>query len=170
MIAWKIIKPKKMKVDALRLALLNELRAVGKDVKQDFESTTRTWEHKPKFEISISLTAPGPILEVSTSDEIYRYVNKGTRRHLIWAGAYTGKSDKKVLAFPSASTSKTTPRVIGSGPGSRSSDKVIRPYVDHPGTKARNFDEEIAKKWKKLFKRRMEAVMKKGARASGHAI
>lgn len=170
MIVWKPIKPKRLKDDAFRLEILNEVRKTGRDIRKDFEKTTATWKRKPEFDIDISLTAPGPIVEVSTDNKIYRFVNDGTDPHPIFAGIFTGKSNKKALAFFPSSTPKTAPGIIGSGSGSQSGDRVARPYVDHPGTKARNFDETIAKKWEKLFKRRMEAAMVKGAKKSGYML
>ncbi len=109
----KEIKPSRLKVDAMRLELLNAMRKVGTEVKKDYEKTTKTWKHKPKFEVSVSLKQPGPTLIVETDDEIYGYVDKGTKPHLIFAGIYTGKSNKKALAFPSKFGAKTRPGVIG---------------------------------------------------------
>jgi len=167
-IVIKQIKPAALKQDAMRLELLNAMRKAGTQIKKDFEATTRTWEHKPKFEVVISLTGPGPVVLVDTDDEIYGYVSKGTKPHEIWAGIYTGKSNKKTLAFPARSTSKTKPGFIGSFGGSRSSQTVVRPYVNHPGTKARNFDETIQKRRQTWFKGEMEKAMAKAAKASGY--
>lgn len=169
MILTKTIKPSRLKEDALRLELLNAIRDVGRKVKKDFEATVKTWEHKPEFEMLISLIG-GPTVLVATDDEIYRYVDEGTKPHPIFAGVYTGKSDKKVLAFPSIFKPKTTPNVIGSGPGFKGGDTVLRPYVNHPGTKPRNFSKIIKKKWDKPYKRRMEQAMKDVARKSGHGL
>ena len=93
-LVFKIIKPQRLKVDAMRLALLNPMRKVGTGIKADFEKTVSTWKNKPKFDMQISLS-PVPQTEVSTVDEIYGYVDKGTKPHLIWAGFYTGKSKHK---------------------------------------------------------------------------
>lgn len=169
MILTKTIKPSRLRDDALRLELLNAMRDVGRKVKKDFEATTKTWERKPEFEMLISLVG-GPTVLVGTDDEIYRYVNEGTKPHPIFAGVYTGKSDKKVLAFPSIFRPKTTPNVIGSGPGFKGGDTVFRPYVDHPGTKPRNFSKIIKKKWEKQYKRRMEQAMREAAKKSGHGL
>ena len=169
-LVFKEIKAKRLKVDAFRLHLLNEMRKVGTEIKADFEKTTATWEHKPKFTVDVSLTRPGPQVMVGTDDEIYGYVSGGTKPHDIFAGIFTGKSRKRALAFPASSTPKTRPGQIGSWPGSRGGDTVVRPYVRHPGTKPRKFEEAIAKKWKPKFKRRMEAAMKQAVQKSGHAL
>lgn len=168
-LVYKLIKPQTLKVDIFRLYFLNALRQAGRDIMKDFEKTTATWKNKPTFEIQISLSG-GLQVEVYTEDEIYRYVDKGTEPHDIWPGFYTGKSDKKVLAFSSTFSPKTIPGVIGSGPGSRGKVDTFRPYVEHPGTKARNFSEEIQKKWQTIFKTRMEQALRQARQASGHAI
>ena len=169
-LVFKIIKPQRLKVDAMRLALLNPMRKVGTGIKADFEKTVSTWKNKPKFDMQISLS-PVPQAEVSTVDKIYRYVDQGTKGpYEIWAGYYTGKSNKKNLAFSSKSTPKTTPGVIGSSGGSRGTVDTFRPYVEHPGIKARNFSKEIEKIWQPKFKRAMEGAMSKVAKASGHAL
>jgi len=168
-LVYKLIKPQTLKVDIFRLYFLNALRQAGRDIMKDFEKTTATWKNKPTFEIQISLSG-GLQVEVYTEDEIYRYVDKGTEPHDIWPGFYTGKSNKKVLAFSSTFSPKTIPGVIGSGPGSRGKVDTFRPYVEHPGTKARNFSEEIQKKWQTIFKTRMEQALRQARQASGHAI
>ena len=167
----KVLKPSTLRVDAFRLAFLNEMRKVGTEIKADFNKTTKTWTKSPdfKFDVQISL-AGGPQVEVYTENEIYGYVDEGTEPHDIWPGFYTGKSKKKVLAFASKSTPKTIPGVIGSGPGSRGKVDTFRPYVQHPGTKARNFSKEIQKIWEPKFKTRMEKALSQARKASGHAI
>jgi len=168
MIVLKEIKPKRLKDETMRLELLNAMRKAGTEIRKDFAKTTATWQHKPKFEIVVSLTGPGPVVLVGTDDKIYRFVDEGTRPHLIQAGIYTGKSTKKVLAFPGVSRPKTTPRVIGSGTGFKGGDRIMRPYVHHPGTEAREFDVTIRKMWESKFKQRMEEAMRKAAAKSGH--
>ena len=170
-VLFKAIKPSKLKVDAVRLELLNEMRKAATQVKKDFEKTVETWEKKPKFDTVIALGARGGSeILVGTDNEIYRYVNEGTKPHLIWAGIYTGKSNKRVLAFRSQFRPKTKVRVLKSYRGYKGGPTIKRPYVQHPGTKAREFDEVIAEKRRKWFKRRMETAMRRGAKKSGHGI
>ena len=169
-IVFKLIKPPKLKDGVFRLEMLNAMRKSGTVIKGDFEKTTATWKRKPKFEVDISLTGPGPIVLVDTNDEIYNYVNSGTKPHPIFAGIYTGKSNKKALAFPSRFTAKTKPGYIGSMRGSSGGKTVVVPYVNHPGTKARSFDKVIQKRRQKWFKKEMEAAMKEAAKKSGYGV
>ncbi len=166
----KSIKPQRLKIAAFRLAWLNAMRKAGKVIKSDFEKTTKTWKHKPVFEIVISLTGPGPLLLVGTDDEIYGYVSRGTEEHPIFAGIFTGKSSKKSLAFPSKFSPKTKPGFIGSSPGSSGGSTVFVPYVNHPGSAARKFEEAIKKKRGPWFKKQMEQAMSEAARKSGYAL
>lgn len=161
----KVIKPKKLKEDAMRLALLTGLHEVASGVRKDFEKTTATWEHDVKFETLISLKG-GPAIIIGTDDEIYGYVNSGTRPHRIYA------RPGKRLAFkwggPGSYKAKTSPGVIGSTAGGATGNMTFRSYVNHPGTKARNFESIIQRSWEKRFKKRMEEAMKQAAKVSGH--
>ena len=168
-IVGKVIKPARLKEDALRLKLLNAMRKGGRGIRRDFQKTTEHWKHDVQFDLEISLTLPGPFVLVATDDEIYGYVNNGTEEHLIWAGIYTGKSDKTTLFFSSQFVPKTRPGVIGSNPGFVGERDTHTPYVEHPGTEARNFDKIIQKTWEPKFKRLMEGAMRDAAHASGHA-
>jgi len=152
------------------------MRKSGRGMRRDFWKTTEHWEHEVNFELTISLTGPGPFVIVETDDEIYTWVVRGTGErgggsaYEIWAGAYTGKSDKKVLAFSSGFVAKTKPGFIGSNPGFVGKRDTFTPMVNHPGTEPRHFTKAIKDKWKSRFKRDMEAAMREAARASGHAV
>jgi hypothetical protein len=171
-IVIKEIKPQRLKEDKLRLALLSGMKEAQDGMLKDFKKTTATWEHEVEFETAKSIAmAQSPTVHVITTDRIYGYVNNGTDPHPIFAGIFTGLSNKKALSFRSGKyRAKTRPRVIGSTPGGASGPKIARPYVQHPGTKARKFDEVIQKNWTPKFKRLMEKAMSRAAKASGHGI
>jgi len=162
-LVYKIIKPSRLREDALRLTLLNEVRKVGTQIKADFEKTTATWDHKVVFEEQISLSG-GPQVEVYTTDKIYGYVDRGTRPHII------RPVKAKALRFQSGYKAKTMPGVIGSQGGGSFGDTVFSKGVQHPGNAPRNFSKEIEKAWTPKFKRAMEAAMSQAAKASGHAL
>jgi len=170
MIAFKKIKPSRLKSKGARFKFLNGMRKTATQIRKDFAKTTATWKHDVEFTQVVSLAGPGPELLVATDDKIYGYVNDGTKPHQIWAGVYTGKSNKKVLSFQGSYKAKTKPGVIGSSAGGSSGDWMHRPYVNHPGTEARNFDEIIQKKWEPRFKAEMQAIMIEVRKESGHAI
>lgn len=159
----KIIKPSRLRVDAMRLQLLNDMRKVGTQIKNDFEKVTATWKTQVKFEQQISL-AGGPQVEIFTTNKIFGYVDQGTRPHVI------KPKRAKALRFQSGYKAKTTPGVIGSSAGGPFGPVVFSKGVDHPGNKPGNFSKEIQKIWTPKFKRAMEASMSKVAKASGHAL
>lgn len=139
-LVWKAIKPQRLKDKSFRMTIYNKARAVGNAMKRDFEATTATWKHKPVFTVDVSTKGQGPAVLVGTSDQIYGYVNDGTKPHVI------RPKRGRVLRFASGYTAKTSPGVIGSGAGGASGGAIFSRQVNHPGTKARNFDEIIAKK------------------------
>jgi hypothetical protein len=164
-VVTKTIKPKRLKEKEMRLELLNAMRKAGKDIEKDFKATVKTWKHKPKFETAVSLAGNGPSVLVGTDDEIYRYVDEGTKPHIIKPKRATA------LRFQGGYQAKTSPGVIGSGAGGASGGIFFsRRGVRHPGTKARKFSEAIEKKWRRPFKSRMEDAMSKAAKKSGHSI
>lgn len=161
---WKSVKPSTLKKDAFRLEFLNAMRKTGRKIQKDFEKTTATWKRKPSFTMLVSLTRPGPTLVVGTDNEIYGYVDQGTKPHIILP------KNSPYLVFKSGFSPKTRPRVIGSSPGKTFGDTIISRGVIHPGIAPREFSITIQKKWQSPFKRDMEKAMKTAAKKSGHYI
>jgi hypothetical protein len=124
---------------SLSRVIENALTAAALGVKADFGVTTQTWQHRPRFVI---IRKTGERI-VGTSDEVYGYVDHGTRAHVIRARS------NKPLAFKTGYRAKTSPGKIGSSSGGASGSNVFARAVNHPGTKARKFSETIAKKWRK---------------------
>jgi len=164
MVQMKVIIPAKLKLGPVRLEALNAMRKMGTQVRADFTRTTETWEHKPDFEQSVSLKAPGPTLTVWTDNEIYGYVNDGTRPHII------RRKNAPMLAFKTGFYPKTFPGVIGSVKGGSFAPWAFAKEVNHPGTEPRKFDKTIKDKWQPIFFTRMTAAIKQAVKASGHAI
>ena len=139
----KLIIPKKLVADPQKLtrALTNALNGVAKDIQIDFAVTVQTWQHKPSFPIA----SPSSYRRtISTDDEVYGFVNDGTRAHVI-------RPKGKMLRFRTPFQSKTLPNQIMSRGGSQGSAQVFARGVNHPGTKARRFDVAIQQKWDKQF-------------------
>jgi hypothetical protein len=123
MIRLKPIIPKTMAAKFRQApdAVQKGMREAAEAVKADFEKTTSGWKHQPEF----SIDGDGMNFTISTDDEIYGYVDKGTRPHIIVA------KNARVLRFETGG------------------DIVFTPRVNHPGTKARLFTEQIAKSWRR---------------------
>ncbi|MCP4540589.1 MAG: hypothetical protein GY832_25920 [Chloroflexi bacterium] len=157
------ITPKPLNAKAMEDAMLKELGVIGEAIRRDFEKTTKSWKRKPPFEVLVESGPPATVL-VATDDKIYDYVDRGTEAHVILP------KKAKALRFQSGYKAKTTPGVIGSSAGGPFGATVFSKGVIHPGTKARGFSKEIAKKWQPKFKTRMQARMNQVAKASGHAL
>ena len=163
MILFKEIKPKRFKSAAFRMTLLNEMRKVGQEIKRDFDQTTATWEGRPEFEVVLAYKHGAEVF-VWTDDEIYKYVSEGTEEHIILP------VNAKALRFREGFIPKTRPGTLISVAGAQFGTTVMVAGVIHPGTKPREFAQQVKRKWERPFKRRMEQAMKRAAKASGHAI
>jgi len=167
---WKVIRPPKLNDKAMRDEMAKGMKTAQDKLKKEYQKTTRTWEHKVAFQAEQKTSATQMSVSVWTEDEIYGYVDKGTRPHAIFAGIYSGKSTKRVLAFPGTFTAKTVPGVIDSRRGGSGGGTVLRPYVQHPGTEARNFSEIIERDFADLFALIMGEALSKAAVKSYHGI
>lgn len=168
-IVVKEIKPERFKDKAFKDAILKAANKYADVLQDDFEKTTETWEHEVEFEKEVDYKPNGPEVLVGTDDEIYGYVNNGTRKDYPIPKAGPG-----LLRFQwggkGSYTPKTTPKVIGSKPGGPSGPIVFMRQVIHPGIEARHFDKEIQRIHEPKFKRAMEQAMSDARKASGHAI
>jgi hypothetical protein len=133
-----------------------------------FQRTTKTWKHRPKFYTRVSRPpykdlggAQDVKIIVGTTDEIYGYVNHGTK------GPYkipkTPKTGKDFLIFTWGGKPKTKHRVIGSTAGTPGTKWAKKRQVTHPGIEAREFDLEIAKRRRKQWYKKMQAAIDRGA-------
>ena len=105
--------------------------------KEDFESTTKGFtRNKIDFDILFVFTPNHKEAEVSTGNDIYRYLNDGTNVRY----ATMGPRFKH----------KTVPGRIRAGSGT-TDVAYINKNRPRPGIKARKFDENIMKKLKPKF-------------------
>lgn len=162
----KTIKPGKLNKAAMKRELHKAMMEAKKEILADFRKTTRTWKKKPKFEGAMDLSGPGPVVIVGTDNEIYRYVDEGTKRHYIFPhGNYPLKFKS---GWKGSYRAKTKVRVIDSFSGGATGKTVRRMWVLHPGTEARRFADEIEKRRKPWYKSRMERAMRDAAKSSEH--
>ncbi len=166
MIKATAIRAHKFDPHAFEREFVQAGQKIADGMLKDFQKTTKTWEHEVKFETQVSASSNRMNVTVFTQDEIYGYVNDGTKRHRI-------KPKKKggVLAFPSTFSPKTKVRVIGSTKGKKGKVDVVvggDEGVMHPGTKARKFTVEIGKKWRPKLRQELDRAMARAAKRSGH--
>lgn len=123
-------------------AIRNVLEARAQVILIDFKVTTQTWTKKPKFYIR---RPKRRIRVIGTDDLIYKFVDGGTKSHPITT------KNAPMLVFQAGYRAKTRVKVIGSSQGGKFGPTVHKKEVNHPGTEAREFTKEIAKKWQKLL-------------------
>lgn len=163
-------------VDAVRLELLNAFRAEGRMIRKELRQTVRTWNHKVKFEMKVSLrraTATG-FIAVWTDDEIFGYVNDGTRPHIM--GPITPKPPRRALRIPTGgSRPKTRPGKLTSSRGGAKGPFIYRKSTKafvHPGGRARNFTDVITRRIERTnrFQKRLDLAISRGIAKSDKGV
>lgn len=146
----KAVKPKvkRERVAEAEKRLKRVYADVAYDTVKDYKETVKTWKDKPTFRVKT--TRDGT--EISTTQDKFIWTDEGTKPHDIVAGP------GKVLVF-GASTPKTRPGNIGSGPGSRGPRDRRAKRVRHPGTEARKFSKIIADRRNKILLRKIDEVL-----------
>lgn len=109
-------------------------------VLKDLEATTRTWKHKPAFDVTITQVGDDYSVTAGTDDAIYGYVNDGTKPHAI------RPKRSKYLRFSSGYKAKTRVGIIGSVEGGVFGNDVFSKGVLHPGSRGRMFTETIRRR------------------------
>ena len=139
----------------------NTLEDLRQGIRADLAKVTATWEHQPVFFEQKQRAEAGYLfageIRITTNDRIYRFVDQGTRPHIITA------RPGHVLAFQAHYTRKTYPGFITSTASGRSGPLIFRRSVRHPGTKPRKFTETIMRKWQQqagtLMARRVKMAL-----------
>jgi hypothetical protein len=152
----EVIVPARLLFDTAKLAraVENAGRGAAAGMQVDFDVTTRTWKHRPKF--IVRRPRPGE-WEIYTIDKIYGIVSSGSPPHKIAA-----KSGGRLAFNKTGFRPKSRPRYIGSNKGRQADKDFRRPAaVNHPGHTAREFPEAIVKKWEKqlpsIFQRAIDS-------------
>lgn len=122
---------------------------------EGFEKTTATWSTRPTFVIKV--TRKG--FTVGTDSAVFGYVDEGTRPHRIMP-----KRPDGVLRFQSPFRAKTRPGSLQSGSGGSGPDTVYSRGVNHPGSKARKFTEQVQKRIDKVKASVMQAEIDKAVK------
>lgn len=165
MITFRAISPRAFNVGALEKEVKKAQREWMTKVVKKYQGTTKHWKHKVPFRGRLSERGMVTTVEVGTDDEIYGYVDEGTRPHTI-----RPKRPGGVLAFPSVSAPKTKPGSLKSGRGKSGGPTVFTKKVMHPGTKPRGFSKQIKRKMEPVLEADTQAAMGRGAKKSGHRI
>lgn len=157
--------PTPLNYQQMRKTLVDALEAGGIVIRNDFQATVSTWNHKPQWEPQSTKPVEKnhhAIAETSTKDQIYSYVEQGTPPHIILPVR------ARSLRFPGTFTAKTVPGVIGSGAGFKGPPIIYSQGVRHPGIKPRDFEKKIAEKAKADLPLRLKIAMAKAQSISTH--
>lgn len=157
---WKIIKPKKLKINAMFDELEKPVVETIDSADKEFAKTYSTWQHKPKFSKKLKVSKTKIVGSTTTSekgssDNPYPFVTRGTKV-------------RRAIMSPNFKA-KTKPRIIGSG-GGRGGVVFISKKVDRPGIEKRDFEKEVAKIERPKFEKRATKAMKKARKVSGWAM
>lgn len=114
---------------------------------RDLESTVRTWDHKPAFDVTITNQGGDYSITAGTDNLIYLWVSGGTKPHTIAARR------SPYLIFQGGYRAKTRVGIIGSQAGGRdpNGEWFRKKQVKHPGFKGRGFIPNIAKRRQKTL-------------------
>lgn len=118
-----------------------------------YGQVTLGWNHNVDFN-----AVPLPLERIITSpDEIFNYVEFGTRPHEIVA------KNAPNLVFRPGTTPKTYPGVLASYPSIPGNSIIAKHRVHHPGTEPRHFSAEVAK----IVRPYLRALVEEALVASG---
>lgn len=147
-IRFKAILPTYYDEAAFVAAAERVLDKTGKDFLEGFDQSVDGWEHEVRFGVQSEINGRQARVIVGTDDEIYGYVNHGTKPHDI------KPKRKGRLSFRTGYRAKTRRGSLRSGAGGASGPWVsTKKTIKHPGTEPRNFDEEVVRRTKPKFER-----------------
>lgn len=124
---------------------------IGDRVEEKFKETVATWKRQPYFFKTVEVLPDRIVLKVYTTDDVYRYVSRGTKPHripLVAAG--------QVLRFRQGYVAKTVPGILTAGPGGSFGAyrffTAKTKFIHHPGIKhPRNFPKTVRKETKQYI-------------------
>lgn len=145
--AFRTILPKLLPLKVFDDAFEKASRQMEKDVKGAFEDAVSEWEHQPTWRGYVRVGADQIYISVGTNDLIFKFVDEGTKAHII----------RPVRA--------KTLRWVSGG------ETFFAKEVHHPGTKAQKISQTIRDIWSGgLMAEYFDNYLVQAIRESGHAI
>jgi len=133
-------------------------REVKPHFLKQFEAIVADWDHKVQFKARKYIGPDGlrfTVHPTGKNAQIWDWVTRGTK------GPYDiPKSPGPTLAFQLGYIPHTAPGGGYGGAGRATGEMVYAKHVTHPGIKAREFEKHIARRNKRWFSRKMEAIWK----------
>ena len=158
----KPIRPKRLRVDAVRLELLNALRAEGREQVDILKQTVQGWQGEtPNFEALIGLGGGEATLIVGPTGsekavQKWQWLDEGTKPHTITARR------APFLRFRTLYSPSTTPGEFASRGSMKYGPWARRISVQHPGTEARGWSPKLQQLRKQKFVDAMNDALKRG--------
>ncbi len=165
----KPIKPPGLKVDAVRLAILNALKKEGTVEKKLLEGTTKYWQGaKPTFTAEVSLAGGDAQLLVGVGGNAeaaakWVRVNDGTR-----GGYWVFPRRARALRFQPGYDAGSTPNTLDVKPARRYGEFIYRPraYIKK-GIAARNWTIVVLKERYVPFREAVNKALEQGLKQGG---
>jgi hypothetical protein len=173
-VTFRTLIPKKLNVSGMIAPIRDAAIKAAQDMGKDLEATTRTWKgDKPRIQTEAVLVPAGtpPSTGFHTSFTSAAWVkNDGSMgaKKFMWLDEGTRV---RYAVMSKGFIPKTRTGQLNSWAGK---GKMLFVSKKHPmpGIKARKFTVALRKKWERptMFRARMQAAVKRAAKASGHAM
>lgn len=152
-----IHRPKPFRKETLTRELVAGAGKIARQVQKDFQKTTATWNHQPDFVVEVESTPNKLTLTVSTDDEIYGYVDEGTKvRHAVMSPDWKSKTKPASGGAVRLTSHQGSGRMV-----------FVSRKINRPGIKARKFSMGIKRKWKRKLADQMQRHLDAAARKAG---
>ena len=142
MMLVKVLKPiRNYKIGTFNILVKKHARIVEERTLKEFKKFVKDWKTKPVFESYRRIVNYEAQVVVFTYDPIFKYVDLGTRPHMI-----RPKSPDGILRF----------EVDG--------EVVFSTYAQHPGFKGRNYTKQVKKIMKPIWYKEMKLAIEEWRR------
>jgi hypothetical protein len=145
-----VVRDLQMSTREYRVLMDKALNEEAQHVKRDYQRPTSTWDRKVAFDVIVDKSG----FLVGTDDQVFRWVDKGTRRH------WVEPRKAKALRFMLGVTPKTTPGSLAAGYGRRSGPFVFSKGHWVPGVRPRRFTEKVQKRMEKRAPRTIDKYVR----------
>lgn len=152
-----VLPKKPFKLPDIEAVIQDVLKAEAQRALRQYQRTVASWSKKPTFQYEID----GFEVLVGTDNEIYGYVDLGTKPHPIVA------KNAPSLKFQVGYKPKTQVNRIGSNSGGSFGNWASLIAVQHPGTDARNFTKRIQEQAQKIIQREAQRAINKALKQGG---
>ena len=122
------------------------------EAKALVDKVTDTWSAKSKPTVTVRKSRSERTMTIK--GDIYRYVDEGTRAHIIKA------RKARFLRFNGSFSPKSRPGTMASYKGSKGGPVIHRRQVRHPGSQARGFTKKIGELQQRSFPKRFRQALK----------